>query len=107
MIAVAHVAGRLSDQARRPQRTHEQIVQQFDDSKVEFPPVQEPSGKTDADADSSNGYIRLRNTVSVSSASVSGTGAGLHGALSLFTPYEWNRRRSLVVCVEVDSLVRI
>jgi hypothetical protein len=70
MIEVAHVTGRLSDQARRPQRTHEQIVQQFDDSKVEAPPVQEPPGKTDPDADSSNRYVGLRNTVPLLSAYV-------------------------------------
>lgn len=62
MLAVAKVAGRLPGQTRGPQRTHEQVVQEFDASQIEAAPLQEPPGEKDANSNGSDCNIRSRDT---------------------------------------------
>lgn len=66
MLVVAQVAGRLPGQARGPQRTHKQIVQQVDAAEVEMPAGQDPPRETDAGSDRGDCYVRVRDTEELS-----------------------------------------
>jgi hypothetical protein len=79
MFAVAQVAGRLTRQARGPQRTHEKIVQQVDAAEVETPPGQDPPGETDTDSDGGDCYVRARDAGGVLVSQLSRIGVGPYG----------------------------